>query len=80
MIIGLIILSSKIALSDEPLSQNIISNKALVSYLKSNGDRIIIESVPGGNSMPGAGCGTPVITIVHLPGESLTVTNQKAQE
>lgn len=69
LISGIILLSSKVGYSGNTPSQRIISNTATASYLTSRGDVVIIESSPEGNSIPGTGKGTPVITIILEPEE-----------
>lgn len=62
--LGFVLLHPKIIWAEDVPSPKVISNTATASFVTSKGETIIIESAPGGNSVPGEGKGTPLNIIV----------------
>lgn len=65
--LGFLLVNPKFSWAGDNPFPRVISNTARASFMTSKGKTVIVESTPGGNSVPGKGKGTPLVIIVKDP-------------
>lgn len=65
--LAILLLSVTLVSAEDKSPPKVISNTATATFMTTEGSTVIVESAPGGNSVPGEGKGTPLNITVKDP-------------